>query len=201
MKQARLDESSASMKVARWSAMIITTVVGAAAFVLSYGSLRALAVQARVPDNMAALVPLVIDGTICLGTLGWLVLANRVERRFFVKVMAAGAAVSVAGNSLHAFSGGQDLPPWVCALVAAIAPISLLADAHGLVVLFRVTVPTAPAVRTGPKAATQKRMARAVVLHSKGMTPAQIGKDLGVATATARRYVAMAAPRRLGAAA
>lgn len=43
---------------------------------------------------------------------------------------------------MHAVAAGQPLPGWAAALVAAVAPISLLVDTHGLAVLFRVAATT-----------------------------------------------------------
>ncbi|WP_280383072.1 DUF2637 domain-containing protein [Nocardia wallacei] len=125
------------MLAARVFAVVVIVGVGAAAFRLSFATLRDLAVSAHIPASDAYLFPLIVDGTIVQATLGWLVLAKSPERKFFVRVLIAGAVVSVAGNSLHAVAAGRPLPPWVCAVVAAIAPISLLLDTHGLAVLFR----------------------------------------------------------------
>ncbi|WP_431956410.1 DUF2637 domain-containing protein [Nocardia lijiangensis] len=125
------------MRWARWSAVVIILGVGAAAFRLSFTTLEDLAKLAHVPARDAWLFPLIVDGTILLATFGVLVCTHRKERRFFVAVLTIGALVSVAGNSLHAVAAGRDLPPWAAALVAAIAPISLLADTHGLALLFR----------------------------------------------------------------
>ncbi|MBF6355681.1 DUF2637 domain-containing protein [Nocardia higoensis] len=125
------------MRYARWSAAAIIVGVGAAAFRLSYSTLKDLAVLAHIPAQDAWLFPLIVDGTILLATFGVLVCPGR-ERRFFLAVLIVGSAVSVAGNSLHAVANGQPLPAWASAIVAAIAPISLLADTHGLAVLFRV---------------------------------------------------------------
>ncbi|WP_083883996.1 DUF2637 domain-containing protein [Nocardia higoensis] len=125
------------MRYARWSAAAIIVGVGAAAFRLSYSTLKDLAVLAHIPAQDAWLFPLIVDGTILLATFGVLVCPGR-ERRFFLAVLVVGSAVSVAGNSLHAVANGQPLPAWASAIVAAIAPISLLADTHGLAVLFRV---------------------------------------------------------------
>ncbi|MBF6356068.1 DUF2637 domain-containing protein [Nocardia higoensis] len=125
------------MRYARWSAAAIIVGVGAAAFRLSYSTLKDLAILAHIPAQDAWLFPLIVDGTILLATFGVLVCPGR-ERRFFLGVLVIGSAVSVAGNSLHAVANGQPLPAWASAIVAAIAPISLLADTHGLAVLFRV---------------------------------------------------------------
>jgi hypothetical protein len=128
---------AAAMRYARWSAAAIIVGVGAAAFRLSYSTLKDLAVLAHIPARDAWLFPLIVDGTILLATFGVLVCPGK-ERRFFLSVLVIGSAVSVAGNSLHAVANGQPLPAWASAIVAAIAPISLLADTHGLAVLFRV---------------------------------------------------------------
>ncbi|WP_280268691.1 DUF2637 domain-containing protein [Nocardia wallacei] len=125
------------MLAARVFAVVVIVGVGAAAFRLSFATLRDLAESAHIPASDAYLFPLIVDGTIVQATLGWLVLAKSPERKFFVRVLIAGAVVSVAGNSLHAVAAGKPLAPWVCAVVAAIAPISLLLDTHGLAVLFR----------------------------------------------------------------
>ncbi|MBF6473721.1 DUF2637 domain-containing protein [Nocardia abscessus] len=123
------------MRLARWSAVVIIIAVGAAAFRLSFATLKDLAVLAHIPASDAWLFPLIVDGTILLATFGVLVLAHAPERRFFVTVLVIGSVVSVAGNSLHAVAAGRELPWWASALVAAIAPISLLADTHGLALL------------------------------------------------------------------
>lgn len=128
-------DRSAGMRLARWSAVVIIIAVGAAAFRLSFATLKDLAVLAHIPASDAWLFPLIVDGTILLATFGVLVLANAPERRFFVTVLVIGSVVSVAGNSLHAVAAGRELPWWASALVAAIAPISLLADTHGLALL------------------------------------------------------------------
>lgn len=128
---------SAGMRLARWSAVIIIAGVGAAAFRLSFATLRDLAVLAHIPARDAWLFPVIVDGTIILATLGAVVLAKSPERQWFSWVLIVGAAVSVVGNSLHAVAAGRELPWWASALVAAVAPISLLVDTHGLVVLFR----------------------------------------------------------------
>ncbi|MFI9506803.1 DUF2637 domain-containing protein [Nocardia sp. NPDC052566] len=130
-------DRSVGMRLARWSAVVILAGVGAAAFRLSFATLRDLAILAHIPAGDAWLFPVIVDGTIIQATLGVLVLAKSRERQWFLWVLVVGAVVSVVGNSLHAIAAGRELPWWASALVAAIAPISLLADTHGLAVLFR----------------------------------------------------------------
>jgi hypothetical protein len=141
------------MLAVRVFAVLVIAGVGAAAFRLSFATLRDLAVLAHIPHSDAWLFPLVVDGTILQATLGWLVLANARERRYFTWVLAAGLLVSVAGNSIHAFAAGRSLPPWLCAIVAAIAPIALFIDIHGLAVLFRIATRTVTELDTAPVAA------------------------------------------------
>ncbi len=125
------------MVAARWVAVVVIVAIGTAAFVLSFVALRELALLARLPSRWAWLFPVIIDGTIVQATVSALVLANSRERRWFTGVLIVGAAVSIAGNALHAVMAGHPLPPVWAAVVAAIAPISLLADTHGLAVLVR----------------------------------------------------------------
>ncbi|NKY47837.1 hypothetical protein B7C42_07706 [Nocardia cerradoensis] len=127
------------MRLARVFAVLVIVGVGAAAFRLSFATLRDLAKLAHIPASDAWLFPLIIDGTIVQATAGALVLAKSAERKFFTWVLVVGALVSVAGNSIHAVAAGKELPAWLCAIVAAIAPISLLVDTHGLAVLFRAS--------------------------------------------------------------
>lgn len=135
----RAADQSAGMRLARWSAALIILGVGAAAFRLSFSTLEDLARLARMPADDAWLFPLIVDGTILLATFGLLVCSqHKSERNFFLGVLVVGSLVSVAGNSVHAVAAGQPLPGWAAALVAAVAPISLLVDTHGLALLFRV---------------------------------------------------------------
>ncbi|NEW48225.1 DUF2637 domain-containing protein [Nocardia cyriacigeorgica] len=162
------------MTVARVFAVLVIVGVGAAAFRLSFATLADLAELANIPASDAWLFPLIVDGTICLATLGALVLAKSPERRFFLWVLGAGAVVSVAGNSLHAVTDGQPLPAWAAALVAAIAPISLLVDTHCLAVLFRAAQrhsAPAPEAVTEPEPVIQAEPEPAAAAPEPAPTP------------------------------
>ncbi|MEU7634337.1 DUF2637 domain-containing protein [Nocardia sp. NPDC049220] len=130
-------QQSGGKRWARWFAAVIILGVGVAAFRLSFTTLADLAVLARVPARDAWLFPVIVDGTILLSTAGLLASSDRSDRRFFLAVLVIGAGVSVAGNSLHSVASGHPLPGWAAAIVAAVAPVSLLADTHGLALLFR----------------------------------------------------------------
>lgn len=128
---------SAGMRWVRWCAVVVLVTIIFAAFTLSFAALRELAVMAHTPERLAWLWPVIVDGTIIQATVSALVLASNPQRRWFLWVLAAGALVSITGNSVHAALAGTELPWWAAALVAAVAPVSLLVDTHGLAVLFR----------------------------------------------------------------
>ncbi|MGV9927698.1 DUF2637 domain-containing protein [Nocardia rhamnosiphila] len=146
------DQSAGMMRLARWSAALIIVGVGAAAFRLSFSTLQDLARISGMPAADAWLFPLIVDGTILLATFGVLVCANhKSERRFFLGVLIVGSLVSVAGNSVHAVVATDSPLGLFAALVAAVAPISLLVDTHGLALLFRVST-TEPEPEPAPAA-------------------------------------------------
>ncbi|MGW5385277.1 DUF2637 domain-containing protein [Nocardia sp. NPDC003963] len=160
----RAADQSAGMRLARWSAALIILGVGAAAFRLSFSTLEDLARLARMPADDAWLFPLIVDGTILLATFGLLVCAHhKSERNFFLGVLVVGSLVSVAGNSVHAVAAGQPLPGWAAALVAAVAPISLLVDTHGLALLFRVAARQRAEAQAEPEPVAESEPASAAL--------------------------------------
>ncbi|WP_416564023.1 DUF2637 domain-containing protein [Nocardia testacea] len=143
------DRSAWLMRAAVGAAVAIIVGVGIAAFVLSYDTLRDLAELAGIKESNSWLFPVIVDGTIVQATVSVMVLSGHpAERRWFSWVLGVSAFVSVAGNSLHAFTDGSHLAPWLSAVIAAIAPIALLVDTHGVVMLFRAarTPAVTPAV-------------------------------------------------------
>jgi hypothetical protein len=212
-------DQSTGMRWARWSAVVIIVIIGTAAFVLSFAALRDLAILANTPKQWAWLFPVIVDGTIIQATISALVLAASPERRWFLWVLGIGAMVSIAGNSLHAVAAGQTLPWWASALVAAIAPISLLVDTHGLAVLFRAAQHNSveqpePVAEVAPESVTEAapvaaavprrravsprrdpaKVARAVEMRADGSTYGEIGKALGVSARTAANYAPNPSP-------
>ncbi|MFC8530787.1 DUF2637 domain-containing protein [Nocardia sp. NPDC057227] len=219
-----MSERSTAMKVARWVAVLVIVTIGVAAFALSFAALKELAIMARTPPELAWLWPVIVDGTIIQATISMLVLASGPERRWFLGVLICGALVSVIGNSVHAAMAGQHLPWWAAALVAAVAPVSLLVDTHGLAMLFRASnredIPKAvaepepsvvvvseplPADSRRPAPAPVRRrkpmvrrdpakVAKAIEMHAAGAKFPDIATALGVSPSTARNYVGKAKP-------
>ncbi|MEU1954041.1 DUF2637 domain-containing protein [Nocardia rhamnosiphila] len=168
----RAADQSAGMRLARWSAALIILGVGAAAFRLSFSTLEDLAQLARMPAEDAWLFPLIVDGTILLATFGLLVCAHHPsERRFFLGVLVVGSLVSVAGNSVHAVAAGQPLPGWAAALVAAVAPISLLVDTHGLALLFRVAARQRAQAQAEPESVAEPEPASPALPAESALEP------------------------------
>ncbi|MCZ4077981.1 DUF2637 domain-containing protein [Rhodococcus sp. H36-A4] len=137
------------------SAVVITTVIGIASFVLSFAALWDLATMAGVPRNLSWLWPVIVDGTILQATISVIALAQfadqRSGRRFFWWVLVIAALVSIGANALHAFTSNTGtLHPALSAAIATVAPVSLLAATHGLGILVRI-----PSTQPGPAAVVQ----------------------------------------------
>lgn len=110
----------------------------AAAAWLSFTALTDLAARSGI--NAAWLWPLIIDSLIVAATIAAVAGAGTYAR----VLLAAGAALSLAGNILHAVLPPGPLPTWLNAAIAAVPPIALVAVAHLAVVLRRTTAAVPP---------------------------------------------------------
>ncbi|MFD3463995.1 DUF2637 domain-containing protein [Nocardia fluminea] len=129
------DQQSSGMRWARWSAVLVLIGIGAAAFVLSFAALQDLAIMGGTRRGLAWLFPVIVDGTIIQATMAVIALPPKsAEHKWFSWILVGGAAVSVSSNSVHAYLTGHS---WGGALLAAIPPLALLIDTHGLVLLRR----------------------------------------------------------------
>lgn len=127
-----------------YSAVAITGVICVASFVLSFVALWDLCTQAGQPRVLAWLFPVIIDGTILQATISVVSISTapgrqgRRDRVFFWFVLTIAALVSVAGNALHAYvTHAPNFSPLIAAVIATIAPVSLLGASHGLTILSR----------------------------------------------------------------
>ncbi|MFE1592145.1 DUF2637 domain-containing protein [Nocardia sp. NPDC058705] len=128
-------KSKGGMRWAIWSAVLVIAGIGAAAFVLSFAALQDLAIIAGTHPKLAWLFPVIVDGTIVQATMAVIVLGpNAPERAWFSRVLLVGAAVSVGSNAIHAYITGHGIGG---AFMAAIPPLALLIDTHGLALLLR----------------------------------------------------------------
>lgn len=111
-----------------------TTLLAVGGFVLSFAALRDLAVRVGMPDDLAWLWPLLIDGMIVEATLAVVALAQRGSRAVWYAwfLLAVGALVSVGSNGAHAVISGHG---WAGAAAASVPPVVLLATTHLTVLL------------------------------------------------------------------
>lgn len=104
-----------------------TVLIALGAFWLSFTALRDLADRSGVPTSQSWVWPLIVDGLVLVATVA--VVALKQHRWYAWSLLATGAVISLAGNTLHATYTG-DLPLAVRILVAAVPPLSLLAVTH-----------------------------------------------------------------------
>lgn len=140
---------------ARASAVVITAIIAAASFALSFSSLSDLAAQTAFPGSigpfpLAWLWPVIVDGAIVLATVGIVALSPYPEQKrnriYYWLVLAGGALVSVVGNGWHAWLVTEHLPVWMrwgAVAVACVPPTALLAATHSLAIQWRFN-PTPP---------------------------------------------------------
>lgn len=111
----------------RWPAVVAvagTSGIGGAAAVLSFAALCDLAARSGVA--VPALWPGIVDGVVIVATVavvagaGW----------YAWSLLIIGAIVSVSGNIVHAAIPDGVLPVWLCATVAAVPPVALVAVTH-----------------------------------------------------------------------
>jgi len=118
-----------------------TGVVALGSAVLSWDALSWGAGQLGVDSHLTWLYPVVIDGTIVVGTVTALALRGAAARiRLYVWTLLAGAiGASVVGNGAHAAGGSP-----IHMVGAAVPAVALAASLHLLVILVR-HAPEAPA--------------------------------------------------------
>lgn len=134
--------------------LTVTGVAGLAGcgFTLSFASLRDLAVASGILPELAFLWPLVVDGFIVVATAAAFRLKAKGPRVTWYPwaALIAFAAVSVAGNALHAAdSSTRTVAVWVATVVSAVPAVALLVASHLLAVMAehgRTTPPDADVV-------------------------------------------------------
>lgn len=108
-------------------------VVALAAAVLSFASLRSLAVSCGTTATLAWLLPVCIDAAAVVATRVWLSSSSPEPARRFARTLALGAfLLSVAGNAAdHGMTAYGIVPPWWAVVaVAAVPPAILAGTAH-----------------------------------------------------------------------
>jgi hypothetical protein len=177
--------------------------LAAAGFAMSYGALHGLALEEGVPQRLAWLWPLVVDGFIVVASLA--VLHAVLERRSTVypwALMLGFSAVSVSFNVLHA------APTPVARLVAAVPPLALVLSFELLMRQVRAALEPKLAPATPPVAVTSNghpralerspespilaRARQALERHraaGRQVTGARLARELGVSDGYGRRLL------------
>lgn len=137
--QNRQKDGSATGAVSVAIAVLLSLIVVAASFTLSFNALADLArMSGAIPDSLTWLLPVVIDVFILQATWCVYVATKRRDdpgKRYHFAMLAIFSTVSVAGNAGHAFlATGQGVMHGLMAVaIAIVAPLALLASIHGLV--------------------------------------------------------------------
>ncbi|MGV9662564.1 helix-turn-helix domain-containing protein [Nocardia niigatensis] len=118
-------------------AAVGTIAISALSFALSFAALTDLARRSGVAVPVAW--PLIVDGLIVVATVAVVALSGSV---YAWLLLASGAAVSVAGNVVHALAPVGPMHTTIAACVAVVPPVALVAVTHLTVHLARHASPT-----------------------------------------------------------
>lgn len=108
-------------------------------FVLSFSTLRDLAIRCGIPPELAFIWPLIVDGFILVATASaWALRHQRRGSWYPWAALVLFSAISVAGNALHAsMVRTVDVNYWVATVVSAIPSVAQILASHLLVVMAR----------------------------------------------------------------
>ena len=182
-----------------------------AAFALSFDAIRTVGRAAHIRGDWAWMLPVAVDGAMSTAAVCAVVLRRMGRRPVYPWcVVAAGAAVSIVCNGLHAYvgAGALELPAAWAVGVSAVPPVLLALSVHLLVILAEAVrsaptptsenglraTQTAQEARTHigsrgkPRKATTRDRVRAAVARMKEPTPAKVAAALGVSERTVTRY-------------
>lgn len=150
--------------VLAWTVASGVFVLAGSSFALSFNALAELAVASGVPEHLAFLWPVIVDGFIVVATLAAFSFSSRPGRVQLYPWLALGlfAIVSVAGNALHVQTlapGVVTVTEWIAVTVASVPPVALLIASHLLVVMISGQGSTAPVPAAQPEPAPTKEAA------------------------------------------
>jgi hypothetical protein len=183
-------------------AAVATAVVALGSATLSWDALRWGAGQLGVDPALTWIYPVVVDGTILVGTVAALALrtARRRVRLYVWTLLGAAIAVSVVGNAAHA---AGDAP--LHRLGSAVPAAALAASLHLLVVIVRgaraeerteersrSAPPPAPRTRRRRTADKVLDLQQAARSRNERLTGDQVAKALGISSSYARKLLGRA---------
>lgn len=121
-----------------WSTAVAVGSLALGGFVLSFQSLRELAVRSGLDQDLAFIWPLIVDGFIVVATASAFALKHRgVKVSWYPwSALILFSAISVTGNAMHAMDNTAiSIPPWIATTVSSVPAIALLIASHLLVVI------------------------------------------------------------------
>jgi hypothetical protein len=149
-----------SNPVVNWATAIGVVCLAAAGFVLSFSSLRDLAIASGVPVGLAFLWPLIVDGFIVVAMLAAYTLKSRRPSATWYPWVAVGlfSAISVVGNAMHAAGNPQSLTVSVpvATIVNAVPAVALLIASHLLVVMVSERDPKSRRTKKAQRSAIER---------------------------------------------
>ncbi|MFT4397803.1 DUF2637 domain-containing protein [Gordonia lacunae] len=135
----RQQDGGATSAISVAIAVLLSLIVVAASFTLSFNALADLArMSGAIPDSLTWLLPVVIDVFILQATWCVYVATKRRDdagKHYHFAMLAIFSTISVAGNAGHAFLATDQgvMHGLMAVAIAIVAPLALLASIHGLV--------------------------------------------------------------------
>lgn len=133
-------------RTARWFLFVFLLCIGAGAAVLSFSTLRDLALACKYPAELAWVYPLIVDATVAAGTLVWLGhWADRPSVRFArgLTLGALGLTLVLNASQVGLHSAGIAPAPWAVVAIGAVPAALLGATIHLAVLVGRRPVEVA----------------------------------------------------------
>ena len=117
---------STVQRMAVVTAIAVTALLALGSFILSFSALWDIATEIWPQRELSWIAPVIVDGTILQATISLAAAAgdeSRRARHFFWFLLTTAAAISIAGNALHAYiSETARLDPMVAVIGGTIPP-------------------------------------------------------------------------------
>jgi len=181
------------------STAVLVALLAIAAFGLSFGALKDLAInQGGIASSVAWLFPLIFDGGIVVFSLAALRASiGGGDRRWYMRLVIIVTGISVSLNIAHASKG------IIPGIMAAMPPLLLFMAFESLMRQIHESVPTQVGRRKigdGKERNTAKpvasevvgeRKSQALAMFAEGASKNKIARELQIAPSTVRRYLAI----------
>ncbi|RMI09389.1 DUF2637 domain-containing protein [Cellulomonas triticagri] len=125
---------------AMWPGLVLSALLAALAFALSFSALRAVGVASGIEVRLGWMFPLIIDGFILLATwAAWRFRTQGLRGAWYPwAAFVVFSAVSMTGNALHAHPVQVEamlLEPWAATAFSTVPAVALLLASHMLLLI------------------------------------------------------------------